>query len=148
MSISYLRGATEWSLMVALVFGAGAMARAQDQDRQADKVIRIGKSDHDSTKPNLPAPGDRDEDQQQGPEYWIGLLGGPIPAEHVPRAQLDWPANKGLLAANVMPNTPAAKAGLKQHDIMLKANKKDLHEMKDLVDLVTSEGPKNGQITL
>jgi hypothetical protein len=53
-----------------------------------------------------------------------------------------------LLVANVVPNSPAAKAGLKQYDVLVKANNKELHEMKDLVDLVLSEGEKKGQITL
>src|SRR4051794_21999667 len=148
MSISYLRAATEWALMIALVFGAGAIARAQDQDRQDDKVVRIGKSDQDQARPNLPKAGDRDQNEQEAPKYWIGLLGGPIPPEHVLRAQLDLPENQGLLVANVVPNSPAAKAGLKQYDVLVKANNKELHEMKDLVDLVLSEGAKKGQITL
>ena len=53
-----------------------------------------------------------------------------------------------MLVANIVPKSPAAKAGLKQYDILLKGNGKDLHEMKDLVDLVMSEGAKKGQITL
>jgi hypothetical protein len=58
------------------------------------------------------------------------------------------PKDQGLLVANVVPKGPAAKAGLKQYDILLKGNGKDLHEMKDLIDLVMSEGAKKGQITL
>jgi len=147
MSISYARNALNWSLMAALVVGAGAVARAQDQDRQDDKVIRIGKSDQDQSTPNSGS-SDRNHGEQEAPKYWIGLLGGPIPPEHVLRAQLDLPANDGLLVANVVPNSPAAKAGLKQYDVLVKANNKELHEMKDLVDLVLSEGAKKGQITL
>jgi hypothetical protein len=82
------------------------------------------------------------------PKYWIGLLGGPITAEHPLRAHLDLPENQGLIVANVVPDSPAAKAGLKQHDILLRANDKDLREMQDLVELVLSEGAKKGQITL
>jgi hypothetical protein len=147
MSISYLRNSMNWALMVAMVLCAGALARAQDQDRQEDKVIKIGKSDQDHSKPNL-GPSDRDQSEQEAPKYWIGLLGGPIPPDHVLRAQLDLPANQGLLVANVLPNSPATKAGLKQYDVLVKANDKELHEMKDLVDLVLSEGAKKGQISL
>ena len=35
MSCSNLRGALEWALMVGLVFGAGALAQAQDEAREA-----------------------------------------------------------------------------------------------------------------
>src|SRR3954447_25564898 len=147
MSISYLRNSMNWALMAALVLCAGAVARAQDQDRQDEKVVKIGKADQDQSKPNL-GPRDPDQNDQEAPKYWIGLLGGPIPPEHVLRAQLDLPENQGLLVANVVPNSPAAKAGLKQYDVLVKANNKELHEMKDLVDLVLSEGAKKGQITL
>lgn len=150
MSIRYLRGATEWALMVALVFGTGAIAQAQNQDQSPENdpdVVQIGRSDKADSQPNLPQPGARGE-QPDAPKYWIGLLAGDIPVEHVLRAHLDLPENTGLLVANVLGNSPAAKAGLKQHDILLKANNQDLHEMRDLVDMVMTEGPKKGQITL
>lgn len=147
MSISYLRGATRGALMVALVFGAGAMVQAQDKENPEKGVVQIGRADKSDAKPNVPG---KEEDQERPapPKYWIGLLGGAIPAEHPLRAQLDLPEHQGLLVANVMPDGPAAKAGLKKNDILLKANNNDLHEMKDLVELVMSEGAKKGQITL
>ena len=82
------------------------------------------------------------------PKYWIGLLGGSISEDDPLRAQLDLPENQGLRVESVVPDSPAAKAGLKRHDIMLKANDQDLHEMSDLVELVVTEGAKKGQITL
>jgi membrane-associated protease RseP (regulator of RpoE activity) len=132
--------------MVALVFGAGAIARANDDATKTDgPVVQIGRTDGgEAPKINgLPAP-----ERNEAPKYWIGLLGGAIPADHPLRAHLDLPENQGLLVANVVPNSPAAKAGVKKHDILLKANDADLHEMTDLVDLVASEGAKKAQITL
>lgn len=149
MSISYLRGATEWALMVALVFGAGAIAQAQDEENPDKNVVQIGRADKADARPNLPQPGAPDDQERPAPpKYWIGLAGRTIGPDDPLRAHLDLPASQGLLVANVMPDSPAAKAGLKQHDILLKANSNDLHEMKDLIDLVMSEGPKKGQITL
>ena len=111
--------------------------------------MQIGRADKADAKPNLPPPASKATDERPAPpKYWIGLLGGPIPADNPLRAQIDLPENQGLLVANIVPDSPAAKAGLKQHDILLKGNGKDLHEMKDLIDLVMSEGPKKGQITL
>lgn len=148
MSMSFVRGATEWTLMVALVFGAGAFAQAQESDNRDKGVVQIGRTDKDA-RPNLPPAGEQADDERPSPpKYWIGLLGGAIPADNPLRAHLDLPEKQGLLVANVMPDSPAAKAGLKRHDILLKANNNDLHEMKDLIDLVMSEGPKKGQITL
>lgn len=153
MTKNSLRGAVEWALMVALVFGVGAVAQAQNDAKPDGKVVKIGRSDGDEAKPKLPAPDENPGDhvgvqRMQMPKYWIGLLGGAITPDHPLRAHLDLPENAGLIVANVVPDSPAAKAGLKKHDILLKANDKDLHEMQDLVELVMSEGPKKGQITL
>ena len=149
MSWNYLRGATEWALMGGLVFGAGALAQAQEESDGS--IVQIGRADKAPAKPNLPSPRPGDEEdqaRQAPPAYWIGLLGGAIPADNPLRAQIDLPEHQGLLVANVVPKSPAAKAGLKQYDILMKANGKDLHEMKDLIDLVMQEGAKKGQITL
>jgi S1-C subfamily serine protease len=64
------------------------------------------------------------------------------------RTFVDLPENQGLLVATVAPDSPAATAGLKKHDILLRANDKDLHELHDLTDLVSAEGAKKGQIAL
>jgi membrane-associated protease RseP (regulator of RpoE activity) len=139
--------------MVALVFGAGAVAQAQNDEKSDGNIVKIGRADEDQAKPNLPPPGEElgapgIPQQPPMPKYWIGLLGGTITADSPLRAHLELPENQGLIVANIVPDSPAAKAGLKQHDILLRANDKELHEMSDLVDLVLSEGPKKGQITL
>jgi hypothetical protein len=43
----------------------------------------------------------------------------PLPPDPVLRDQLDLPKGQGLVVADVLPDTPAAKAGLKKHDILL-----------------------------
>jgi membrane-associated protease RseP (regulator of RpoE activity) len=145
------RGAVDWALMVALVFGAGAIAQAQDEDASGGgPVIQIGKGDVGDPDP-LSRPGPTDGaivDSPEAPKYWIGLVGGPIGPDHPLRAHVDIPENQGLLVASIVPDGPAAKAGLKVHDILLRANDTDLREMQDLVELVLSEGEKQGQITV
>jgi hypothetical protein len=149
MSKIYLRGAVEWALMVALVLGAGAIAQAQNNDEKGN-VVKIGEADNDEAQSN--ESGEEGAvssfQKQQAPKYWIGLLGGAITPDNPLRAHLDLPEGQGLIVASIVPESPAAKSGLKQHDILLRANDKDLHEMSDLVDLVLTEGPKKGQITL
>lgn len=156
MSIHSLRNAVNWALMVALVLGTGAFAQAANNstgDESDGKVVKIGRSNGDD-QPNLPPPDDNSADRDvpvphlQMPKYWIGILGGQITPDSPLRAHLDLPENGGLIVANVVPDSPAAKAGLKQHDILLKANGKDLHEMGDLQELVLSEGPNKGEIKL
>jgi membrane-associated protease RseP (regulator of RpoE activity) len=151
MRILSLRNAVSWALMTALVLGTGATLRANDDQKGDGKVVRIGRSDGKDGGVKLPTPDDGSADpgpRVELPKYWIGLLGGSIPEDDSLRAQLDLPENQGLRVESVVPDSPAAKAGLKRHDIMLKANEQDLHEMRDLVELVTTEGAKKGQITL
>jgi len=153
MTIPTLRSAFNWALMVALVLGSGAIVRANDEKVDEGKVVRIGQSDDDQTRPKLPAPDDGSGDhhgapQVEMPKYWIGMLGGSIPTDDALRAHIDLPENQGLRVESVVPDSPAAKAGLKRHDILMRANDQDLHEMRDLVDMVATEGAKKGKITL
>src|SRR5262245_36600046 len=111
MSWNYLRGATQWALMAGLVFGASTLAQAEDESD--GNIVQIGRSDKAPARPNLPPPRPGDEDDQARPAppaYWIGLLGGAIPADNPLRAHLDLPENQGLLVANIVPKSPAAKA--------------------------------------
>jgi hypothetical protein len=149
MSYKSLRSAVNGALMLALILGAGTLARAESDEKSDGKVVKIGRTDGDKESPDSPAPNGRTfAPERQAPKYWIGMLGGQITPDNPLRAHLDLPEGEGLIVVNVVPDSPAAKAGLKQHDILLKANDKELHEMQDLVELVLSEGPNKGQIVL
>jgi hypothetical protein len=152
MSTNFLRGAAGLALAVAAVVGAGAIVQAQqDESRDKGRVVQIGRSDEASQPSGRNVNVDEDSglvEQQEVPHYWIGLLGGLIPDDHVLRAHLDLPSDQGLLVADVVPDSPASKAGLKKHDILLKANDTTLTAMSDLVELVGTEGEKKGQIAL
>ena len=51
-----------------------------------------------------------DESRPAPPKFWIGLLGGAIPADNPLRAHLDLPENQGLLVANIMPEQPGRES--------------------------------------
>jgi membrane-associated protease RseP (regulator of RpoE activity) len=141
-----------FALVVAAVVGAGAIVQAQ-QDESADKgrVVQIGRSDEEARPSNRELNADQNDalaDEQELPKYWIGLLGGLIQEDHPLRAHLDLPTGEGLLVADVVPNSPASKAGLKKNDILLRANDTPLKAMTDLVELVGTEGEKDGQIAI
>jgi membrane-associated protease RseP (regulator of RpoE activity) len=144
MSMQSFRGAVEWALMVALVFGAGAVAQAQNDESKDDaKVIQIGPADGHGDAEAV-------EGQEEGatveaPKYWIGLLGGPVTAEL--RHHVELPDGEGILIREIVPDSPAAKAGLQQYDIVVRANDAAVHDMRELVDLVRTEGEKEAQIT-
>jgi membrane-associated protease RseP (regulator of RpoE activity) len=149
----HLRNSVEWALMLALVFGGGLVAQAQNNDKEAKgHIVQIGP---DSAKNTPATEGDQTNvgpvDGQQAigrevPKYWLGLMGGPIPPEL--RAHMDVPENQGVMVHSVMPDSPAAKAGLKNFDIVLRANDADLHDMKDLMELVKTAGDQKASISL
>ncbi len=75
--------------------------------------------------------------------HWLGVVCGPVDAAlraHLPidaalRAHLDVPEelkDLGVMVNQVMKDSPAEKAGLKQYDILLKALDKPLTEPSDL----------------
>ncbi|MEX2317537.1 MAG: PDZ domain-containing protein [Pirellulales bacterium] len=142
-----LKSLTAWSLTIALALAAGAITLAQDQQSKG-RIVRIGPEDQGQNTPALPAP-DSDAMRPQQPAvspYWIGVTSGPVRPEL--RAHIDLPEDQGLLVREIVPNSPAAKSGLKLYDILLRANDSPLSELRDLVELVRTEGQKQGQITL
>lgn len=77
---------------------------------------------------------------EQG-EYWLGIQCFPVmPAL---RSQLGLPEKQGLLVVHVAPEGPAAKAGIVQHDVLLRIGEKPLAEPRDLVEAIeASKGAK------
>lgn len=58
------------------------------------------------------------------------------------RAHLSLAEGTGILVGAVVPNGPAAKAGLQQYDILLKAGGQDLKQAKDLLALIEASESK------
>ena len=77
-------------------------------------------------------------------EYWLGLIAeDPSPAL---QAQLKLPKDQGLVVEALQPESPAAKAGLQQYDVLLKGNDKPLTALHDLMHLI--DQVKEGKLTL
>ena len=153
MSISCLRHSTHWALVAALVLGGGAMAQAEDAAQPAGKIVRIAPPADNGAAANV-VPNNASNGQLQFnapqqpelPQYWIGILGGPVP--EMLQAQLDLPQDHGVLVREVVPGSPAEKAGLKNFDIVVQANGADLADITQLSELVKSQGASGGKISL
>ena len=77
-------------------------------------------------------------------EYWLGLFAtNPSPAL---QSQLKLPKDQGLLVEGLQPDSPAAKAGIQQYDILLKGNDKPLNSIQDLMQVI--DHVKDGKLTL
>jgi hypothetical protein len=67
-------------------------------------------------------------------EFWLGVAVAPPSAEL--RKKLELPADEGLVVQEVVPGSPAAKAGIKVHDVLLRAADKPLKGPVALVRIV------------
>lgn len=54
----------------------------------------------------------------------------------------------GIVVDQVFPDTPAEKAGVEKHDILLKANGESLEDVKDLIDAIQAAGIEDEEVTL
>ena len=66
--------------------------------------------------------------------YWIGIDGTPV--DDALRSQLDLPQGQGLLINQVVDDSPAAKAGLKQHDVLISCHDASISQIGDLAKIL------------
>jgi membrane-associated protease RseP (regulator of RpoE activity) len=82
----------------------------------------------------------------QANDYWLGLAC--VPVDAALRAQTNLPEGEGLLVEDLAENAPAAKAGVKQYDILVKVDQKPLGKVEDLVQAVEASGGKKLSLEL
>ena len=61
---------------------------------------------------------------------WVGIEASA--ANDALRVQLNLPAGEGFVVEKVIPKTPAARAGIQQYNVLLRANGKTLGSIRDL----------------
>ena len=90
--------------------------------------------------PPQPQKASDNKTQVQGP-VWLGVSVGRVP----PAVQAQLPdnveQNQGLMVMDVIPGSPAERAGLKRHDVLLSYNGEKLFTPNDLVERVRSAKP-------
>ncbi|MEX2173021.1 MAG: PDZ domain-containing protein [Pirellulaceae bacterium] len=77
-------------------------------------------------------------------EYWIGIVLGELPP--IAKAQLG--LEHGLVVEEVVPDSPAAKAGFKALDVIVKADEKVLKEPADILRAVDAAKEKEMTIVV
>jgi membrane-associated protease RseP (regulator of RpoE activity) len=78
--------------------------------------------------------------------YWLGVECEPAAAPL--RAQLKLKEGQGLLVRHVMPDSPAAKAGIQANDVLLSFNDARLGEVADLSRAVSDAGEQASTVRL
>jgi hypothetical protein len=136
-----------WLRMVAVILGCGALAQSPAQAQTDEELIRekVGKTITNVRESALVAadeaagavnevllqwglaPGDTGK-------YWLGVE--VHEANSALRAQLGLEDKEGLVVGHVAPDGPAAKGGLKQYDVLIKANDGKLRRVPDLTGAV------------
>ncbi len=67
-------------------------------------------------------------------EYWLGIRCFPV--EPALRSHLNLPEGQGVLVVGVVPESPAAEAGMVKHDVLLRFGDRKLGRPRDLVEAV------------
>lgn len=154
---------TEWPLAVLAVglfiaAGQSEFAQAQEVNVEAGgTTIQVGPDkgagEGTSVKVDVNQPGENEIVIQGQPDapapvekrYLIGIVGGEVSPEL--RAHLGLQKN-GVIVRGVSKNSPAEKAGIQQHDIVIQAGGAPVTDMSELADLVKQVGPTGGSIEL
>lgn len=125
-------------LMASVVAVAGVcaqsqqFAQAQEQKEPEGRIVQIGEAKgEDEAAVEAPA----------APAFWIGLRGRGI-EDPVLRTQLQLAEDMGVVVEDVVAESPAEKAGLRKHDIILRANDEVVDSMEVLQKQVVSTGDK------
>lgn len=79
-------------------------------------------------------------------KHWIGIHAVPIKDEAL-KTHLALKGDR-LIVVQVVPDSPAAKAGLKQHDVLVRFGDQELNSLEDLVKAVEENGEKEGKLTV
>jgi hypothetical protein len=124
------------SLLGAVAVGSAAFA---DDDKPADEKSAADK----------PAETKRTEVRVVAipnvGKHWIGVHAMPVTDEAL-KSQLN--LQDRLIVVQVLPDSPAAKAGVQQHDILLKIGDGDVHTIEDLIKGVSESGEKEIKLLL
>jgi len=111
---------------------------ATADDTNGGRVVQISPDSGANQQDDKTA--DNAEEAKQ-PKYWLGLGGSPIENAAL-RTQLQLADDVGVLVASVVPNSPAEKAGLRQHDVIVAVNGEPISDLTALQKVVADGGKK------
>ncbi|MGD9647096.1 MAG: PDZ domain-containing protein, partial [Pirellulales bacterium] len=149
-----------WLAIVAGILGSGAWAQAQSDTPAHRRVVRLLRLPFNAGVLKVVLAADEegadtaavprqvivddvlidDTERPAAGRHWIGL--SCYPADETLRNQLKLGENEGLVVEAVVPEGPAAQAGIEAGDVLLKAGDKPLGDVPDLVKAIVDAGDK------
>lgn len=134
-----------WVGAVVLTLLGGTIAHAEDDEKSGSRQGQITISGGPITiTATADVQGAATVGVAETDDYWLGVAVGQ-PSEAL-RSQLNLAKDEGLMVESVVPESPAAKAGLQRFDLLMKVNGKAPKEPHDLVAAVNAA--KEGKLTL
>lgn len=130
----------ETVLLAAIVVFAGVCAQAQAQEEE--RIVRIAPEVEE-----IEVKIDEDVQVVEALPFWIGIRGRSIENE-VLRTHLQLAEDMGVIVEEVVPESPAAKAGLRKHDVILRANDDAVDNMRVLQNQVREFGDKPIELSI
>ena len=129
-------------------FGGGASALADDTladnavQHEEGRIVDIS-PDVDAGGPNIEHRQDliADDEAPAAPAYWLGIQGQPLQSE-VLRTHLQLAEGVGIVIEDVVPGSPAEKAGLRRHDVLLDVGGEQISDMAVLQKAVVDSHGK------
>ena len=128
---------TKLRLLTALAAALGSALATAEDERRPEPPPQVRRPDAPRS-PDRPAPMLR-------PAAFLGLATSPVPP--VLAAQLGLPEGFGLVVEEVMPDSPAGKAGVQRFDVLRLFNDQQLVDPGQLATLVRAQ-EKDADVTL
>ena len=126
----------------AIVIGPNGERQEFDLEEGENMELKLGPM---RIRGLVPGPAAQEPTAQKPAEsFSLGLSLDSVPPAVASQLNLE----SGLMVSQVFKRTPAADAGVKQYDVLLYADDKQLTDMKDLVQAVNSAGKADAIVSL
>lgn len=110
--------------------------------RGLDDAARDGTLDDRGEGPGQQDEGEQEHQEPAPPAYWLGIHGQPLDSA-VLRTHLQLADGVGVVIQEVVPDSPAEKAGLRRHDILLDVGGEQIVDMIALQSAVAASDGKS-----
>lgn len=118
----------------------GQSPRVASADENGGRVVQIS-PENDAESVAVADEKDAAAGEAKQPAYWIGLGGAPLDSPAL-RTQLQLADDVGVLVANIVPGSPAEKAGLRLHDVVVALNGEPISDLKAVQKAIADGGKK------